>query len=224
MSSNKQARRILITAGPAVAEIDRVRKITNHSTGSLGTDLTRFTVNEGHEVTLLRSDYCTAPEPELSHQQIPFSTGSDLLDKLQQLSDSNTFDAIWHAAAVNDYTVDRICDADGNNIDSRSKLPSRSGNITLHLKPFIKIIGELKSLFPNSYVVGWKYETEGKMEDVISKALQQLTDNKNHACVANGPAFGDGFGVCLSEESIIPAADPTELAMVLLGLLETRTA
>ena len=224
MSSNKQARRILITAGPAAAKIDRVRHISNHSTGSLGTALTRFAQNEGHEVTLLRSDFCTEPEPETSHRQIPFSTGHDLLKLLQQLSQTDQFDAVWHAAAVNDYVLDHVCDENGTLLDPDSKLQSRSGSITLHLKPFTKIISQLKSLFPQAYLVGWKYETDGNTEDVITKALKQLSDNSSQACVANGPAFGEGFGVCLSEHKIIPAADPTELAMVLLGLLESETS
>ncbi len=222
MSSNKQARRILITTGPAVAEIDRVRKITNHSTGSLGTALTRLAQNEGHAVTLLRSEYCTAAEPETDHEQLSFTDGESLLRSLKEVSKNRSYDAVWHAAAVTDYVVERICDDQGNILDKKSKLASRSGNITLHLKPFIKIISQLKALFPTAQLVGWKYETNGTTDGIITKALQQLEENATHACVANGPAYGQGFGVCLSDGVILPAADATELARVLLSLLETH--
>jgi phosphopantothenoylcysteine synthetase/decarboxylase len=227
MTTNKQARRkyrILITAGPAVAHIDRVRAITNHSTGLLGTTLTGIAEREGHEVTLLRSTQCTAPEPETVQPIIPFTDGDSLLRLLESVSQQTTYDAIWHAAAVNDYVVDRICDETGAVLDPECKLASRSGEITLHLKPFTKIISRLKALFPTAQRVGWKYETDGDMSGVIAKALQQVAENETHASVANGPAYGSGFGVCVSEHVIIPAADATELALILLELLEKEAA
>lgn len=218
MSSNKQARRILITAGPAVAEIDSVRKITNHSTGSLGTALAEHAHAAGHAVTLLRSSYCTAPVSNSGFQQVAFTDGPSLLHCLEAESRSEAYDAVWHAAAVSDYIVDRICDSGGQSLDPNQKLNSRSGTITLHLKPSTKIIAKLQFLFPESFLIGWKYETHGSAQELIAKARQQLTDNKTHACVANGPAYGNGFCVCLRDGTNRPSANSEELAETLLDL------
>jgi hypothetical protein len=43
--------------------------------------------------------------------------------------------------------------------------------------------------------VGWKYEVDGTREQVIEKASRQIFENQTDACVANGPAYGEDFGL-----------------------------
>jgi hypothetical protein len=43
--------------------------------------------------------------------------------------------------------------------------------------------------------VGWKYEVEGGRAGVIAKAREQMRENRTNACVANGTAYGFGFGL-----------------------------
>ena len=45
--------RCVVTAGPAYEPLDDVRRLTNFSTGQLGTELANYLTTEGHEVTLL---------------------------------------------------------------------------------------------------------------------------------------------------------------------------
>ena len=43
--------------------------------------------------------------------------------------------------------------------------------------------------------MGWKYELEGAREDAIEKGWTQIAQNGTDACVVNGAAYGEGFGV-----------------------------
>jgi hypothetical protein len=45
--------RCIVTAGPTFEPLDQVRRLTNHSTGRLGSELTHYLAECGHELTLL---------------------------------------------------------------------------------------------------------------------------------------------------------------------------
>jgi phosphopantothenate---cysteine ligase (CTP) len=75
------------------------------------------------------------------------------------------------------------------------KIPTRSGRLLAELVPTPKIIGALRGWFPQANIVGWKYEVDGDRPSVLQKAEQQILENKTDACVANGPAYGFGFGL-----------------------------
>ena len=61
--------------------------------------------------------------------------------------------------------------------------------------PTAKIINELRGWFPRATIVGWKYEVDGTRDQVIEKASRQIFENQTDGCVANGPAYGEGFGL-----------------------------
>jgi phosphopantothenoylcysteine decarboxylase/phosphopantothenate--cysteine ligase len=63
------------------------------------------------------------------------------------------------------------------------------------LVPTQKIIAQLRDWFPQARLVGWKYEVDGDKVAVIAAAQAQLAECRTDACVANGPAYGEGFGV-----------------------------
>ncbi|HYG35630.1 MAG TPA: phosphopantothenoylcysteine decarboxylase, partial [Clostridia bacterium] len=45
--------RCIVTAGPTYESLDNVRRLTNFSTGRLGSELVNFLTERGHEVILL---------------------------------------------------------------------------------------------------------------------------------------------------------------------------
>ena len=49
----------IVTAGPTFEPLDDVRRLTNFSTGRLGTDLANFLAARGHHVTLLIGESAT---------------------------------------------------------------------------------------------------------------------------------------------------------------------
>ena len=76
------SKRVIITAGPTSEPIDQVRRLTNHSTGSLGSQLAERCREEGYEVVMLRSRHCVVPPPRGLDQVIPFDwakSGSELM-------------------------------------------------------------------------------------------------------------------------------------------------
>lgn len=187
----------IVTAGPTYETMDHVRRLTNFSTGKLGTELANFLAAHGHEVTLLLGETAThAGEIKAQHVE-RFTTTADLLAKLKQFS-AEPVDAIFHAAAVSDFGFGKIWlrTAAGELTEVKSaKFSTRAGTLLAELIPTPKLITELRGWFPNAKLVGWKYEVDGDHAGVIQKAEDQLTDCATDACVANGPAYGSGFGL-----------------------------
>ena len=72
---------------------------------------------------------------------------------------------------------------------------SSSKEITLQLKPSPKLIRNLRKCYPDAFLVGWKYEVSGDRKSAVDSAKQQINRCKTNLCVANGPAYGNGFGV-----------------------------
>src|SRR5271154_1338976 len=97
----------IVTAGPTFEPLDDVRRLTNFSTGRLGTELANFLAARGHRVTLLISEQATyAGERKVQSVKI-FSTTADLRAKLKSFSGKKV-DAIFHAAAVSDFAFGKI--------------------------------------------------------------------------------------------------------------------
>ena len=142
-----------------------------------------------------------------------FDTTSDLRAKLESLGREKV-DAVFHAAAVSDFGFGKIFarDANGDLREVKSgKISTRDGTLLAELVPTPKIISGLRTLFPQSCIVGWKYEVEGNRESVLAKALQQIRENKTDACVANGKAYGFGFGLVTTYGGHSHFSDTTEL-------------
>jgi phosphopantothenoylcysteine synthetase/decarboxylase len=188
--------RCVVTAGPTYEPLDGVRRLTNFSTGRLGTELAKFLIERGHEVKLLLGEM--ASFREATNAEI-FTTTSDLRERLQGMA-SKPPEAVFHAAAVNDFGFGRVWagSEQGELKELKAgKYPTREGTLLAELLPTPKIIVQLRHWFPVARLVGWKYEVDGTREDVIKEAERQLAESLTDACVANGPAYGDGF--CLVE-------------------------
>jgi phosphopantothenate---cysteine ligase (CTP) len=188
----------IVTAGPTIEPLDDVRRLTNFSTGRLGTELANYLAARGHKVILLIGEQATyAGERRASRVEI-FTTTADLHGKLKAVS-SKKVDAIFHAAAVSDFTFGRIFapDAAGKLVEIKGvkKISTRQGKLLAELLPTPKIISELRGWFPKTKIVGWKFEADGKRVDAIAAARTQLADCSTDLCVVNGPAYGEGFGV-----------------------------
>src|ERR1700690_574882 len=97
----------IVTAGPTFEPLDDVRRLTNFSTGRLGTELANFLAARGHTVTLLISASATWPGERRAQAVEKFSTTKDLQAKLKAFS-SKKVDAIFHAAAVSDFAFGKM--------------------------------------------------------------------------------------------------------------------
>ena len=188
----------IVTAGPTFEPLDDVRRLTNFSTGRLGTELANFLAARGHRVTLLIGEAATWQGERRSLSVKTYSTTADLRARLKSFSGKKV-DAIFHAAAVSDFTFGKmfIRDAAGKlkPFTPSRKISTRGGSLFVELVPTSKIIAELRGWFPRTKIVGWKFEADGKRADALRAAARQIKECATDLCVANGPAYGKGFGL-----------------------------
>jgi phosphopantothenoylcysteine synthetase/decarboxylase len=203
----------LVTAGPTYEPLDEVRRLINFSTGKLGSELGSFLASGGHNVTLLLGQQATWRGGSEAQEIVPFTTTADLRARLQSLA-SKPFHAVFHAAAVSDFTFGKIWRrlADGSLEEMQAgKISSRAGPLLAELVSTPKIISELREWFPRSWLVGWKYEIDGTQTDAIAEAEKQIADSQTDACVANGRAYGNGFGLVTGQGKCKHFSDTKEL-------------
>jgi phosphopantothenoylcysteine decarboxylase/phosphopantothenate--cysteine ligase len=211
----------IVTAGPTYEELDEVRRLTNFSTGALGTELANFLTERGHEVELLRGHGATCRVEPKAHRVQAFTTTADLRRRLQDLAASGA-GAVFHAAAVSDFGIGKIWQraADGVLTEIRSpKISTRGGSILAELTPTPKILAGLRAWFPAAFLAGWKYELESDRAQAIARASAQLAENRTDACVLNGRAYGEGFGLVTPPGQCRHLADRKILFDALEGLL-----
>jgi phosphopantothenate---cysteine ligase (CTP) len=187
----------IVTAGPTFEPLDDVRRLTNFSTGRLGTELANYLAARGHHVVLLLGEQATYAGERRAKVIESFSTTADLHRKLKAFS-AKKADAIFHAAAVGDFSFGRIFAPDAANKLAEirgKKISTRQGKLLVELLPTPKIIAELRGWFPQARIVGWKFEADGKRADAVTAARRQLAECATDLCVVNGPAYGEGFGL-----------------------------
>jgi len=210
----------IVTAGPTFESLDNVRRLTNMSSGRLGTELAGFLSTHGHLVTLLIGAQATFPGERRAQEIETFTTTADLQAKLNARS-GNSVDAVFHAAAVSDFAFGKVWlrSAAGELTEVKSgKISTRDGILLAELTPTPKIIAGLRGWFPKARLIGWKYEVDGGRAQVIAAAEKQISECRTDGCVANGPAYGDGFGLVSSGGQCVHLSDPPAL----FGALESR--
>ncbi len=216
--------RILITFGPTYEPLDQVRRLTNFSTGKLGTELANFMTVSGHEVTALRGYYSTFRGKCSAVNVIEFTTTSDLLVRLREQA-LGSYGAVFHAAAVSDFSFGTVFqrkqDGSLQRITS-GKFSTRDGALLAELVPTRKIISELRPLFPAAKIFGWKYEVDGTREEALELGKKQVVANSTNYCVVNGPAYGDGWGIISSSSPVEHCATTEWLAQALLRRLRQQ--
>ena len=213
----------VVTAGPTYEPLDEVRRLTNFSTGKLGTELANFLTGRGHEVILLIGYYAVHRGEVESRRVEKFATTTDLRTRLQTLA-SQDIDAVFHAAAVSDFTFGAIWERSANGELARcagKKISTRKGQLLVELKPTPKIISELRGWFPRACLVGWKYELDGDRAHLIEAAKEQLASNRTNGCVINGAAYGEGFGLVTGAGQSEHLADAPALYSALAGLIDS---
>ena len=66
----------IVTAGPTLEPLDDVRRLTNFSTGRLGTTLANYLAARGHNVILLLGEQATYAGERHARRVEPFSTAA----------------------------------------------------------------------------------------------------------------------------------------------------
>jgi phosphopantothenoylcysteine decarboxylase/phosphopantothenate--cysteine ligase len=136
---------------------------------------------------------------------------------------SQAVGAVFHAAAVSDFAFGKIWlrTLEGELKEMKScKISTRDGRLLAELIPTPKILAELRDYFPQARLVGWKYEVDGDRTTMLALARRQIVECRSDACVANGPAYGPGFGLVNHSDACVHLGGTPELFAALEALMK----
>jgi len=208
----------IVTAGPTYEPLDQVRRLTNFSTGRLGSGLANYLTANVHRVILLQGSYAMVSEEQRAQEVIPFTTTADLRARLQTLV-ARSIHAVFHAAAVSDFAFGKVFRQGGTGemVEVQAgKFATGGGPLLAELVPTAKILPELRGWFSAALLVGWKFEVDGSRASALEAGRKQVRECKTDGCVVNGAAYGDGFGLVTKEETCVHLNDRAELFEALL--------
>ncbi len=178
-----KGKRVLITSGPTRGPIDRVRYVTNKSTGRLGTMIAWEALRAGASVTFIFGKGSLTPlSGELSIEQrsnltcIQVETVPDATRALEEELTQQHCDAVIHLMAVLDYVPEA---------PSSEKIPSGKEELVIRLVPTPKLIRLVKELSPKTVLVGFKLEVEADRESLLASAGALLETSSCDLVVAN---------------------------------------
>jgi len=172
-SSVLKNKKVLITAGPTIEFIDPVRVITNQSTGKTGVLLAREMLSAGSKVTFVYGPGKEDPPDGVKH--IPVRTANEMLDVVTKEM-KKKFDIVIMAAAVSDYTIKN---------PSKTKIKSNREKISLKLEKSPKIIDQIKKIQENTFLIGFKAETNLSKKELEKQALKKLHESNADMIIAN---------------------------------------
>ena len=185
---------ILITSGGTSDKIDRVRSITNHSTGRLGKIIAETFLDKGDQVTLVTTPKAVRPAAHPNLTIVQIENVAELLETLEPLV--HTHDVLIHAMAVSDYTPVYMTGLEAvaassdmteflNKTNSESKISSQDDSQVLFLKKTPKIISLVKKWNPDIRLIGFKLLVDVSKEELLETARTSLIKNQAEIIVAN---------------------------------------
>ena len=186
--------KILVTSGGTSEAIDRVRSITNHSTGRLGLVITEALIKAGHEVCLITTSQAVKPASHPNLKIIEIKNTLDLLEEMRNLV--KDYQVLIHSMAVSDYTpiymtsIDEVQASQDlseflTKQNTESKISSKEDAQILFLKKNPKIISLVKEWNPKIHLIGFKLLVDVSREYLIQIARESLEKNKADIIVAN---------------------------------------
>ena len=203
--------RVLITAGGTREPIDRVRVVSNRSSGKMGRAIAREAWRRGAEVTVVAANV-EPIEPGVSW--VPVETYAELEERTMRLA--GEADALVMAAAVSDFTPAEV---------HEGKI-RRGGRKELELRLVATgdILGAVREGNPGLFMVGFA-ATHG---DPVPDAREKLARKGVDLVVGNDVSLaGTGFGSDDNEvyivgrdgEQFVPRASKREVAGRILDAL-----
>ena len=158
---NLSGKKIVITSGGTIDEIDPVRYISNYSSGKMGLALADIASNYGADVTLI-----TTVDIERNYKVVKVKSALDMYKEVENVfSDS---DCLIMASAVADYRIKEKAEHKIKKTDSNE--------ITLTLVKNPDILKEISAKKKNQIVVGFCAESENLLENAKEKIIKKGCD------------------------------------------------
>lgn len=149
-------KRVLITAGPTIEQIDPVRAITNFSSGKMGYSIAEAAIEMGAEVTLVSGP--THLTPPQTAQTIQVKSAEEMLHAV--MKDIDGQDIFIAVAAVADYRPAKV---------SEQKIKKSSDALNITLVPNEDILTKVASLPKAPFCVGFAAESENLLAHAEQK-------------------------------------------------------
>ena len=186
--------KILVTSGGTSEAIDRVRSITNHSTGRLGLVITEALIKAGYEVCLITTSHAIKPASHPNLKIIEIKNTLDLLEEMRNLV--KDYQVLIHSMAVSDYTpvymtsIDEVQASQDlseflTKHNTETKISSKEEAQILFLKKNPKIISLVKEWNPKIHLIGFKLLVDVTKDHLIDVARESLNKNRADIIVAN---------------------------------------
>jgi phosphopantothenoylcysteine decarboxylase/phosphopantothenate--cysteine ligase len=172
-SSVLKNKKVLITAGPTIEQIDPIRAITNQSSGKTGVSLASELISAGAKVTFI---YGPGNEKAPKGAKIINVVSSKEMHSAIKLELKKKFDIVIMAAAVADYVP---------TIQSKNKIKSSKSSMNISLKKAPKIIDQIKKYQNDVLLVGFKAETNFTKDQLIKSAQKKLKESAADMIIAN---------------------------------------
>ena len=186
-SQDLKGRRLLVTAGPTVEDIDPVRFLSNRSSGKMGYAIARAARTRGAEVTLI-SGPADLEFPGVVHVRTTEEMRQAVLERFSSV------DVVIKAAAPLDFRPKTI---------ASQKIKKAKATTSIDLEPTPDILQELGARKNGKVLVGFAAETE----DLANNARAKLKA-KNLDLIVVNPVGGpdSGFQSDTNRASIIDAS------------------
>ena len=189
---------IIISAGATVEKIDKVRYITNHSTGKMGYALAKQAYNMGANVTLVSAN---------SKLKAPYGVNlvkvTSALEMYEYFKDNyQKYDYLIKAAAVSDYTIN-------NPKDYKIKKDQEFKLELIKTNDILSYLGKNKK--DHQVLVGFAMETENLIENATYKLINKNLD----LIIANNlNDKGAGFGTDTNKVNIITKDEVKDIELM----------
>jgi len=186
-SQDLKGRRLLVTAGPTVEDIDPVRFLSNRSSGKMGFAIARAARSRGAEVTLI-SGPTELEFPGVVRVRSTEEMRAAVVDRFDQV------DALIKAAAPLDFRPKTV---------ASQKIKKSKATTSMDLEPTPDILQELGARKNGKVLVGFAAETED-----FDKNARAKLKAKNLDLIVVNPVGGpdSGFDSDTNRASIIDAA------------------
>lgn len=184
-------KKVLITAGPTIEDIDPVRYISNRSSGKMGFAIAQAAKNRGADVVLV-----SGPADLEFPNAIRVRTTEEM--RRAVLDNSSDADVVIKAAAPLDFRPKAV---------AAQKIKKKGADLVLDLEPTADILKELARRKDGKILVGFAAETE----DHLKHGLEKLK-SKNLDLIVINPASGpdSAFDSDMNRAMIIDRFGKTE--------------
>lgn len=156
-----KGKKVVITSGGTIEDIDPVRYISNYSSGKMGLALADTAKNFGADVTLI-----TTKDVQRRYNVIKVKSAIDMKSAVE--NEFESADCVIMAAAVADYRVKEVA-------PQKMKKTSED-EITLTLVKNPDILKEISSIKKSQIVVGFCAESENLIENAKEKIAKKGCD------------------------------------------------